>query len=148
MAKTNKKKKKKTGKKKKVTKKKYYYAIGRRKSSVATIRLFEGKSNNKINGKKLEDVYSSKKDFKNIIKPFEITDSEDSFYFTAKVIGGGVQGQLDAIQLALARALEKADSSYRKPLKEEKLLRVDSRRKERKKPGLKKARKKEQYSKR
>ena len=128
--------------------KKYYYGIGRRKSTVATVRLYNGKGDNLINKKRIKDIYHSKTDTNNILKPLTVTETEKKYFFTSKVSGGGKYGQLDAIKLALARAIEKADNSFRKPLKEKGLLRVDSRLKERKKPGLKKARKKEQYSKR
>jgi len=126
----------------------YYYGKGRRKSAVATIRLYIGKGQSLLNKKNIDDIYTSQTDRNDVFKPFKVTETEGGYYFTAVAKGGGKYGQLDALKLALARALVKADSSFRKPLKEAKLLRVDSRLKERKKPGLKKARKKEQYSKR
>lgn len=133
---------------KRIKNKKYFYCIGRRKSAVATVRLYRGKGDSFINKKNINDIYVSKTDINDILKPFETTETEGKYYFTAIVKGGGKYGQLDAVKLALSRALEKVDSSFRKPLKEAKFLRVDSRLKERKKIGLKKARKKEQYSKR
>lgn len=130
------------------TVKKYFYAIGRRKSSVVTVRLFEGKGEDLINGKKVKVIYGSPSETKRLYLPFEITETKGKYHFNVKVSGGGKSGQLGAIKLAMARALEKADKNFRKPLKKAKLLTRDSRIKERKKPGLKKARKKEQYSKR
>lgn len=154
VAKTKRKKttRKKTTTKKKVVKKrttsKYLYAKGRRKSAIATVRLLKGKGDDIINEKKLKEIYPSLRDQRDIYSPFEVTDNVGKFYMTVKVKGGGKRGQLEAIQLAISRALLVGDPEYRKELKKHSLLTVDSRVKERKKPGLKKARKKEQYSKR
>lgn len=137
--------------KKKVTKKttkKYTYGLGRRKSSIATVRLFQGKGDDLVNGKKVEQVYKRKSQLTKLYLPFEYTKTEGKFYFHAKTRGGGVEGQLDAIVLGISRAFVKVDESFKSLLKKGKLLTRDSRKKERKKPGLKKARKKEQYSKR
>jgi small subunit ribosomal protein S9 len=128
--------------------KRYFYAKGRRKSSVAMVRLFKGKGENQINGKKVEEIYNSAQDKRVLNLPFNITETIGQYHFIVRVKGGGRSGQKGAIKLALARALEKVDSSFRGPLKKAGLLTRDSRIKERKKPGLKKARKKEQYSKR
>lgn len=127
---------------------KYTYAYGRRKGSIATARVFEGKGEDLINDKKVKEVYDKPRFRKSLYLPFEVTETDGKYHFTIKVKGGGISGQLDAMKLALARALEKIDTDYRDPLKKKKLLTVDSRVKERKKPGLKKARKKEQFSKR
>lgn len=132
----------------KKTVKKYSYAIGRRKTSVASVRLFKGKGESLINGKKIDKIYNSLKDKKVLNQPFKTTKTKGDYYFTAKTKGGGKSGQLDALKLALSRALIKDDESFRAPLKKAKFLRVDARVKERKKPGFKKARKKEQFSKR
>ncbi len=148
MARKSQKKRDSKSKKKSVKSKKYFYSIGRRKSAIATVRLYEGKGESMINNKSIKDLYKSKTDINDLLQPFKVTETESRFYFTAKVKGGGKFGQLDAVKLAISRTLEKFDESFRKSLKEAKLLRVDSRLKERKKPGLKKARKKEQYSKR
>jgi small subunit ribosomal protein S9 len=142
--KTTRSSKKKTVKK---SSKKYSYALGRRKSAVVTIRLFEGKGENLMNGKKIEDLCVSLIDQKELYSPLEVVEGRD-YFFTAKAKGGGKSSQLDALKLALARALEKSDNSLRKALKSAGFLSVDDRVKERKKPGLKKARKREQYSKR
>jgi len=127
---------------------KYFYALGRRKTSIATIRLFPVKGESLINEKKPEQIYSSPRYLKELHKPFEATQNEGKYHFHGKVKGGGRAGQLSALRLAIARSLVKVDKSYREILKKEHLLTVDDRKKERKKPGLKKARKKEQFSKR
>ncbi len=128
--------------------KKYIYAMGRRKTAIATVRLYEGKGDDKINGKDVEKIYNKPRDKKILNLPFKVSETVGKFYFTAKIYSGGRSGQLDALKLALARALVKYNEDLKKVLKQEKLLTVDSRVKERKKPGLKKARKKEQFSKR
>ncbi len=127
---------------------KYTYTIGRRKQSVATLRLFEGKGDMLINEKPLEEVYPSATDKKKILLPLALTNNIDKFNFTVKTKGGGKKGQRDAIVLALARALVKYDDSLKAALKKESLLTRDDRKKERKKTGLLKARKAPQFSKR
>lgn len=134
---------------KKKKQQKYIYALGRRKTATATVRLFEGKGENILNkSNKVEDVYTTPRERSMIQTPFEVTDTQGNFHFHVVTNGGGRSSQLGAIRLALARALVKFDDTYRKPLKKKGLLTRDARQKERKKPGLKKARKKEQYSKR
>lgn len=135
---------------KKATKvtKKYIYAKGRRKKSVATIRLFSGKGDDLINSKPVKGVYNTARELRELYLPLSVTELKGKYHFTSKVLGGGKAGQLDAIVLAISRALVKEDSDLKAVLKQSNLMTVDSRRKERKKPGLKKARKKEQYSKR
>lgn len=132
----------------KTASKKYSYAFGRRKTSIATVRLFEGKGDSLINGRKVSDVYKVKSYIKKLYRPLEVTEKLTGFYFEAKAKGGGASGQIDATTLALSRALVKFDKSFRPSLKKAKLLSVDSRIVERKKAGFKKARKKQQYSKR
>lgn len=143
-----KKKEKKSKKSKKEKSKNYTYAMGRRKTAVATIRLYKGSGDSMINERKAEDVVNNTREEKCLFSPLNVLNVRKDYFFTAKVDGGGKMGQLEAIQLALARALEREDSSNRKALKEKGLLSVDDRVKERKKPGRKKARKKQQYSKR
>ncbi|MDD3647361.1 MAG: 30S ribosomal protein S9 [Candidatus Dojkabacteria bacterium] len=126
----------------------YAYAYGRRKGAIASVRLFEGKGIDMINGKEAKKVYSSPRHQRVLYLPFTATDTKGKYYFTAQIKGGGVAGRLGAIKLAISRAMIKIDQEFRPTLKKLKLLIVDSRVKERKKPGLKKARKKEQYSKR
>lgn len=135
-------------KKSKKEERKYFYALGRRKTCVATLRLFEGKGENIINGKKIDEIYKSPEYLKQLNLPFSTLDLADQYYFEVRTKGGGKAGMVDAIKLALSRALVEANEEYRGDLKKAGLLRVDDRVKERKKPGRKKARKKEQFSKR
>lgn len=135
---------------KKETKKNYFYAIGRRKSSIATIRLFKGKGEDIWVNKEtpIKERYLSEREQTYLYKPFLLTDTNGKFHFHTKTTGGGKSGQLGAIRLAISRALLKVDDSFRSPLKKAGMLVRDPREKERKKPGLRKARKQEQYSKR
>lgn len=128
---------------------KYTYTIGRRKTSVATLRLFRTPGNNTVNEKPLEVVYPHDYELTNLLAPFKAADlNEKEYSFTVKVTGGGKMSQLGAIKLALARAIAKLYPDKKKALKVEGLLTRDPRMVERKKPGLRKARKAEQYSKR
>lgn len=132
-----------------MTDKKYYYAIGRRKTAVATVRLFEEGGVSVINQKNIEDVYKSTLDINELYKPFLVTQLDPKkFHFSAKVEGSGKSSQLGAIKLGIARAIVKLDSDKKKALKDEGLLTRDPRMVERKKIGRRKARKSEQYSKR
>lgn len=128
---------------------KYTYTIGRRKSTVATVRLYEAKGDNMINGKKLEEVLTTKLEKQSVLQPFNVLQLNPAdYYFTARVVGGGITGRVDAIKLALSRALIKLNPDQKKLLKDIGFLTRDSREVERKKTGFRKARKKEQYSKR
>ncbi|HEC64434.1 MAG TPA: 30S ribosomal protein S9 [bacterium] len=127
---------------------KYNYAKGRRRTSVATIRLFKGKGDDIINEEKVSKVYFSLREISDLYLPLEVTDTKGKYYFTAKVSGGGRIGQIGAIRHALSRALIKVNAAFRPELKKNSLLTRDSRMKERKKTGLKKARKAPQFSKR
>jgi small subunit ribosomal protein S9 len=127
----------------------YYYALGRRKTSVATVRLFEGEGVSTINNKKLEEVYTSVTDIQEIFQPIKAIGAEKSdFFFTVVAKGGGVRGQVGAIKLAIARALIKLSPDNKAKLKPHGLLTRDPRIVERKKVGLLKARKAPQFSKR
>jgi len=128
----------------------YYEGLGRRKESSARVRLHTGTAGNNItvNDKPLEEYFSRTVDQSQIVKPLKVTGTEGRFDITVKVNGGGVTGQAGAVQLGVARALLKADPDYRKTLREHGLLTRDARAKERKKPGLKRARKAPQYTKR
>lgn len=128
---------------------KYIYKIGRRKTSVATVRLFEGKGSSEYNGKPIEKVYISKVAQSRLKEPFTVAGLDfDNFHFTAKVTGGGTSSQLQAIILGLSRAITQKYPEVRKQLKLKGLLTRDPRMVERKKTGRHKARKSEQYSKR
>lgn len=126
---------------------KYIFAVGRRKTASATIRLYHGSGENTLNDKKLEEVYSNDL-VKQMSEPLEVTENSGKFYFTLKTRGGGKMGQVDAIRLALSRALVKVDESFKPALKKKGFLTRDDRMVERKKAGLRKARKAPQYSKR
>jgi small subunit ribosomal protein S9 len=114
------------------------------------VRLHTGGSGNGfvVNDKPLAEYFSRDVDQQQINKPFKVTGTEGRFDITVKVQGGGVTGQAGAVKLGIARALLKADPDYRKTLREYGLLTRDARAKERKKPGLKRARKAPQYTKR
>ena len=125
------------------------YGTGRRKNAVACVRLVPGKGKITINGKDI-DEYFGLETLKIIVRqPFTITDTDGKFDVIVKAIGGGISGQAGAIRHGIARALVQADeASYKAALKAAGLLTRDARMKERKKPGLKKARKASQFSKR
>ena len=131
-----------------VSAKPYFYGTGRRKSSVARVRLFPGTGNITINGQDI-DKYFGLETLKLIInQPFDVTDTRGKFDIVANVKGGGFSGQAGAIRHGLSRALLLADDSFRAPLKKAGFLTRDPRMKERKKYGLKAARRASQFSKR
>ena len=121
---------------------------GRRKSSIARVRLTSGTGKWQINGRPLAD-YFPVETLQGLVKePFEATETLDTYDVIANVRGGGVAGQAGAVRLGIARALEGEDPTRRPTLKSAGLLTRDARETERKKYGLKKARKAPQYSKR
>ena len=125
-----------------------FYGTGRRKSSIARVRLVEGKGTITINGKNI-DEYLGTETLKVIVKqPLTATNTVDKYDVICKVQGGGFTGQAGAIRLGIARALLEANGEYRPTLKAAGFLTRDPRMKERKKYGLKKARKAPQFSKR
>ena len=123
-------------------------AVGRRKESVARVRLVPGTGQKTINGKTIDVYFPRGTVIDMIVQPLEITSTADRYDVHANVEGGGITGQAGAVRLGIARALVRVDESYRKPLKQAGLLTRDPRMKERKKPGQAKARKKFQFSKR
>ena len=126
----------------------YFYGTGRRKSSVARVRIVPGSGVVTINGRDI-DNYFGLDTLKLIVnQPFAVTDTEGKFDIIALVNGGGLSGQAGAIRHGLARALCQADESFRPALKKAGFLRRDPRMVERKKYGLKKARRASQFSKR
>ena len=131
------------------SKKAYMYGTGRRKSSVARVHLFpNGTGSITVNGRALDD-YFGLETLKLIVRqPFAATDTMGKFDVEATVTGGGVTGQAGAIRHGIARALLQVEDSYRAPLKAAGLLTRDPRMKERKKYGLKAARRAPQFSKR
>ena len=134
---------------KKSTNKVNYYGTGRRKDAVARVRLVPGTGKITINDKDIDD-YFGLDTLKLIVRqPLEATETAGKFDVIAKAEGGGISGQAGAIRHGIARALVVADEeAYKATLKTEGFLTRDSRMKERKKPGLKKARKASQFSKR
>ena len=126
----------------------YFYGTGRRKSSVARVRVYPGSGSITINGKDI-DQYFGLETLKLIInQPFEVTGTMGKFDIVANVNGGGMSGQAGAIRHGVARALLLADETFRAPLKKAGFLMRDPRMKERKKCGLKAARRAPQFSKR
>jgi small subunit ribosomal protein S9 len=126
----------------------YFYGTGRRKTAVAQVRLLPGNGIIIINSKPLAGQFPQPTLQAMIIEPLRVTDSLNKFDITAKVEGGGNVGQASAIRHGIARALTKADESLRSLLHYHGLLTRDPRMKERKKYGLKRARKAPQYTKR
>lgn len=126
----------------------YYYGTGRRKSSIARVYLAPGTGKISINGKDAKEYLPYETDVIILKEPFTVTNNLDKFDAKVFVKGGGFKGQTDAIKLGIARALLKVTEEYRSSLKTAGLLRVDSRVKERKKYGLKGARRAPQFSKR
>ena len=127
----------------------YYYAIGRRKSATARLRLQGGKGSVVINGKPAADYFADSEFLLNELdKPFAALQIENNFDITVVVTGGGHAGQIDAIRLAIAKALALRDENVKGTLKRADLLSRDPRERERKKFGLKGARKQRQFTKR
>ena len=125
-----------------------FLGTGRRKKSIARVRLVEGKGNITVNGKTLDEYFGTEV-LKVIVKqPLVATNTLDKYDVICKVVGGGFTGQAGAIRHGIARALNEANSEYRPELKSNGFLTRDPRMKERKKYGLKKARKAPQFSKR
>jgi small subunit ribosomal protein S9 len=124
------------------------HKIGRRKTSVARIYLSKGKNKMIINGKDYKDYFPTTSLQYKIIQPFKLTDNLGKFDLSVNVHGGGITGQVEAIRLAISRALCEISDENRPLLKKEGLLTRDPRMVERKKFGQKKARKKFQFSKR
>ena len=128
---------------------KYYEGVGRRKEATARVRIMKGSGQFVVNGKELKAFFTREGDPKEITLPLDATHQDKSVYdITAIVQGGGVTGQTDAVKLGLARALLSMNEDFRPMLRKAGLLTRDSRVKERKKPGLKRARKAPTYTKR
>ena len=125
-----------------------YYGTGRRKSSVARVRLVEGTGKITINGKDIDEFFGMETLKVIVRQPLTVTNTSAKYDVIATVKGGGFTGQAGAIRHGLARALNEANSEYRPILKQNGFLTRDPRMKERKKYGLKKARKAPQFSKR
>lgn len=127
----------------------YLYGLGRRKSATARARLLKGKGTITINDKPANEYLSENKTMlAEVTDPLALVGKQKEYDVTVKVSGGGLAGQVDAIKLAIAKALTAGSADLRPVLKKAELLRRDPREKERKKYGLRSARKREQYSKR
>ena len=134
---------------KKSTSKVYYYGTGRRKNAVAAVRLVPGSGKITVNSKDIDEYFGLDTLKLLVRQPLAATETEDKFDVIVKAIGGGISGQAGAIRHGIARALVEADEdNYKSVLKAAGFLTRDARMKERKKPGLKKARKASQFSKR
>lgn len=125
-----------------------FYGTGRRKSSVARVRLVEGNGNITINGKNIDEFFGLETLKVIVRQPLTVTNTTAKYDVICTVKGGGFTGQAGAIRHGIARALNEANSEYRPVLKSNEFLTRDPRMKERKKYGLKKARKAPQFSKR
>ena len=126
----------------------YFYGTGRRKTAVARVRIMQGNGAIIINGTPYEERFPSLEHQRIINQPFIATESTGKYNAVIKVEGGGVTGQSGAIAHGISRALVRADERYKPVLRQNGLLTRDARAKERKKPGLKRARKAPQYTKR
>ena len=134
---------------KKSTSKVYYYGTGRRKNAVAAVRLVPGSGKITINSKDIDEYFGLDTLKLLVRQPLAATETEDKFDVIVKAVGGGISGQAGAIRHGIARALVEADEdNYKSVLKAAGFLTRDARMKERKKPGLKKARQASQFSKR
>ncbi len=126
----------------------YYFGLGRRKSAVARVRLYPGAGTVVVNGKPMEEVIPRESLRMDMMRPLTVTETDRQFNVQVKVVGGGITGWAGAIRHGIARALVVADENHRRPLRSQGLLTRDPRVKERKKPGLKRARKAPQFTKR
>lgn len=127
----------------------YYEGLGRRKAATARVRLFSGGDGTiVVNEKPLNEYFAREWDILHLIEPLKAAGAEESYNVSVRVMGGGIRGQSGAIRLGIARALLKVDPDLRPILRKGGFLTRDAREKERKKPGLKRARKAPQYTKR
>jgi small subunit ribosomal protein S9 len=126
----------------------YFLGIGRRKTATCTVRLYQGKGEISVNSKPIEQYFPEPFLVDKIVSPLSLVGKDKSFEITVKVSGGGKNAQAEAIRLGIARALVESDPELRLTLKREGFLSRDARAKERKKYGLKRARKAPQFSKR
>jgi len=126
----------------------YYYGTGKRKTAVARVRLLPGNGSIIVNGMPYEDRFPRPQHRRTITQPLLVTENGDKYNVVAKVTGGGISGQCGAISHGISRALVVSDERFRPTLRQYGLLTRDSRVKERKKVGLKRARKAPQYTKR
>ncbi len=126
----------------------YTEAVGRRKTSTARVRLYPGTGEIVVNDKPMEQFFGRDLDRMALMQPLKLTGTESAYNISVRTAGGGEGGQAAAVRLGIARALCETDANLRPALKAAGLLTRDARAKERKKPGLKRARKAQQYTKR
>lgn len=126
----------------------YFQGTGRRKTSIARVRLVPGDGSVVVNGKPLDEYFAGEAISQVALMPFQVTNTARRFNAQVKVEGGGFSGQIGAISHGIARALLQSDPEFRAALRKAGLLTRDPRAKERKKPGLKRARKAPQFTKR
>ena len=122
--------------------------VGRRKSAVARARVTKGSGQFTLNGRTIDDYFTTEKLRAHVMQPFDVLEQSGQWDVAARIHGGGTTGQAGALRLAIARSLAEYDSEWRAPLKSAGLLTRDARKVERKKFGLKKARRAPQFSKR
>jgi len=128
----------------------YTYALGRRREASARVRLYRGKGESTVNGKKIAEYFPGVVFTKLIARPFGLTETSDKYYFSARILGGGKNGQMEALVLGISRALVKvSEEKYKTPLKKAGLLTRDGRERQRRMVGMGgKARRKKQSPKR
>jgi small subunit ribosomal protein S9 len=132
-----------------MSKRSYHYSAGKRKTAIARIKLFEdGKGELTVNGKSFKEYFQTDLQIENAIAPLALTEQKSKYDIEAQVEGGGKSAQADAVRLGITRALLAINPDWRIELKRAGFLRRDSRTKERKKPGLHRARRAPQFSKR
>lgn len=125
-----------------------FQTTGRRKTSVARVRIYDGTGEYKLNGRTMDDYFTDPELRRRAHEAFKVVDLEGRYDINATLHGGGITGQSDALRLGIARALILIDPELRSALKKEGMLTRDSRKVERKKPGLRKARRAPQFTKR
>lgn len=130
------------------TSERYFYGTGRRKTAVARVRLYPGSGEILVNGKGYLEVFTRGSHQAAVLAPLKAAGAADRFNVQAKIAGGGITGWAGALSHGIARALSVSDESVKPALRKQKLLTRDPRMKERKKVGLKRARKAPQYTKR
>ncbi|MBG93075.1 MAG: 30S ribosomal protein S9 [Chloroflexi bacterium] len=130
------------------TEQRYFYGLGRRKSAIARVRLYPGEGTVVVNGKPMDEIIPRESLRNEILRPLVATDNMTNFNIQVRVEGGGVSGWAGAISHGVSRALVAYNDGNKKLLRAEGLLTRDARVKERKKPGLKRARKAPQFTKR
>lgn len=127
---------------------KYIFATGKRKTAIANLRLYKGSEDSVVNKKDFNDYFSEKHQQDKALRPLALTGLVGEYFFTVHVSGGGRTSQVEAVRHALAQTLAETDSDLRGVLKKNGFLTRDDRKKERKKPGLKGARRRPQWAKR